>query len=124
MTFTIDLSPTEEAQFIDAARQEGLEPADFVKKLMRERLPSTAPSDPVAHVQALLAKWRAEDHTPTLPPVLTRPGETPTQALFRIWDEEDAALTEEEQDQRERLWEEFQQGVNETRIALGMRTIF
>lgn len=124
MTLTIDLSPTEEAQFTDAARQEGLEPAAFVKRLVRERLPSTAPSDPVAHVQAILAKWRAEDHTPTPPPVPTRPGETPTQALFRAWDEEDAGMTQKEREAEDQLWQDFQRGLNETRAALGMRLLF
>lgn len=124
MTLTIDLSPSEEVQFTDAARQEGLEPAAFVKRLVAEYLPPTAPTDPIAHVQTLLATWQAEDQTPTLPPVPTRPGETPTEALFRTWDEEDANTTEEEQEQQERLWEDFQKGVNETRSALGMRTIF
>ncbi len=40
MTITIDLSPAEEAQLFAAAKQEGMEPNAFLKKLVSEQLPT------------------------------------------------------------------------------------
>ncbi len=67
---TLDLSPTEEAQIFTVARQTGLAPADYVKKLVQENLPpvsievNAAPIDAenaaaIAQIQA----WREEDFT-------------------------------------------------------------
>ncbi len=42
MTLTLDLTPTEQARVLAAARQKGLEPAAFVKQLLTENLPETA----------------------------------------------------------------------------------
>lgn len=94
MTLTIDLSPSEEVQFTDVARQEGLQPADFVKKLVAERLPPE----------------QSEPHDPTL-------------ALFAQWAQEDAKMTPGEIEQERRLWEQFEANVNETREALGMERL-
>ena len=38
---TLDLTPTEEAEIITIARQTGLAPADYLKRLVKEHLPST-----------------------------------------------------------------------------------
>lgn len=51
MTVTIDLSPTEQAQLMSAARRTGLEPAALAKKLVTEHLPP----DGDAHEQARIA---------------------------------------------------------------------
>ena len=67
MTLTIDFSPTEEEQLAVAARQEGLEPAVLVKKLVNDHLPELLP-----------------------------PPQDPTLALFAQWEREDAAMTAEE----------------------------
>jgi hypothetical protein len=133
MTLTIELSPDEEARLARAAAQEGLDPAALARKLLTERLPAGAGADssngeaalpPQEKVRALLARWQAQDNTPVIPGPEPLPGETPTEALFRTWDEEDARMTEEERAAAERLWEDFQRGVNETREALGMRRVF
>jgi hypothetical protein len=81
-------------------------------------------NDPKAGVHALLAQWQAADNTPILPPIPMRPGETPTQALFRKWDEEAANMTDEECEQEHKFWEEFKQSIDEERIRAGIRTIF
>jgi hypothetical protein len=80
--------------------------------------------DPRDRVNALLAQWQAADSTPLRPPIPTRPGETPTQALFRKWEEEDANMTDEEREAEDRLWEEIQQSLNGERTKTGMRTLF
>ena len=60
---TLDLTPTEEAQVSTIARQIGLAPADYVKKLVQEHLPpnpaETAPqiSAKNAAAIALLQSW-------------------------------------------------------------------
>jgi hypothetical protein len=81
-------------------------------------------TDPRDRVNALLAQWQAADNTPLRPPIPTRPGETPTQALFRMWEEEDAHMTDEEREAEDRLWEEIQQSLNGERAKTGMRTLF
>jgi hypothetical protein len=46
-----------------------------------------------------------------------------TLALFAQWAVEDARKTPEETAQEDRLWEQFEAGINETRDALGMRRL-
>lgn len=96
MTLTLDLTPTEEAQLKTAAHQKGVDPASLLKQLMSEHLPELAAS----------------------PEALP---EDPTLALFAQWAKEDAQVTPEEVAEENRLWEEFERGINETRDALGMR---
>lgn len=95
MTLTIQLSSTEEAQLAAAARQHNLEPAEFARRLVTEHLPPVAPDE-------------AQD---------------PTLALFAQWQHEDARMTPDEAAQERRLWEAFENGINETRHALGMRPL-
>lgn len=96
MTLTLELTPVEEAQLTTAARQKGVDPAVFLKQLMTEHLP-----EPVA--------------SPDVSP------EDPTLTLFAQWAKEDAQKSPEEIAQEDRLWEQFETGINETRAALGMR---
>jgi len=42
MTFTIELTPTEEARLRDAAKQEGLAPEEFLNRLVTDHLPQRA----------------------------------------------------------------------------------
>lgn len=84
-----------------------------------EQIPS--PANPKERVCALLAKWRTEDNTPTPSPIPTRNGETPTQALFRKWEEEDSAMTEEEREAEDRLWQDIEKSLHENRFNLGSR---
>ncbi len=81
-------------------------------------------SDPREHLRTLLAHWRTQDYKPISRPVSIQNGETPTRALFRMWEEEDAALTELEQEQKQKLFEEFQQSVDSERKTSNMRTLF
>jgi len=73
---TLDLTPTEEAEIFTMARQTGLAPADYVKKLVKENLPPVQPAaaPPVdaenAAAIALLKSWIAE--APTDPEEIRR----------------------------------------------------
>lgn len=55
MTITIDLTPTEEAQLIQAAKQEGMEPEAFIKKLVTNR--------PTQSIEATFADILAPIHS-------------------------------------------------------------
>jgi hypothetical protein len=79
-------------------------------------------SDPRDRVHELLVQWQTEDRTPLRSPMPARPGETPTQALFRKWAEEDARMSDEEKDAEDRLWAEIEKGIQENRLALGTRS--
>lgn len=47
----------------------------------------------------------------------------PTLALFAQWSQEDASKTPEDRTAEDRLWQEFEQGINATRQAQIMRQI-
>jgi hypothetical protein len=96
MTLTIDLTPEEEARLIAIARQKGVAPQECARQLLTEHLPG------------LTSNSARED---------------PALALFAQWEQEDARKTPEEIADEDRLWEEFEQGINETRKALGMRPL-
>ena len=64
----LDLTPTEESRIFTAARQTGLAPAEYVKKLVTEHLPPLGTSTPVidsenAAAIAQLQAWRKEEAT-------------------------------------------------------------
>ena len=98
---TLDLNPTEEAQIAIIARQIGLPPADYIKKLVKENLPPVPPpAAPVIDAEnaaaiALLQSWIAE--APTDPEEIRQ------------------AATERD---------EFMQNLNKNRIESGERSLF
>src|SRR5437773_2687352 len=96
MSLTIDLDPTDEARLAAAAKQEGLAPAELVRRVLAEHLPPLAEG---------------------------APEEDPTLALFRQWGAEDRKRTPDEVSKENELWERFQANLNETRQALGMRQL-
>ncbi len=79
-------------------------------------------SDPAASVKVLLVRWQAEEHTPVVPPVPTLPGETPTQALFRQWREEEAHRTDKEVEAEDCMWANIEQGLQRNERLLRLRT--
>lgn len=95
-SLTLQLSPDEQARLNAAAEQEGMAPAELARKVLADHLPPLA------------AELQPED---------------PTLALFRQWEQEGTARTPEEAARENELWERFQSNVNETRRALGMRTL-
>ena len=52
MTVTIDLTPTEQERITVAARQKGLEPAEFIKKLVTEGLTTSAGNEQQSEISA------------------------------------------------------------------------
>lgn len=57
---TLDLTPTEEAEITTIARQTGLAPADYLKRLVKEQLPPEQDSEEKrAAAIALLESWIA-----------------------------------------------------------------
>ena len=114
MSLTINLTPAEQAQLAVAAMQTGLEPEAFAAKLVREHLPSAAPSN--IELDAKLRQLQEQDGTKLMP-------SRTTAELFAQWAEEDAKMTDEEREAEDRFWEDFQKGINETRAALGMRQL-
>jgi hypothetical protein len=122
---SLELSPEIEQVVRERATAEGVSVNDLLARTFAPEMADVRPpNDPIAHVRALLAGWQASDHTPSLPQAPPRSGETPTEALFRMWEEEDAHLTDKEVESEEQLWEAFQQGINATRSEQGMRRLF
>ena len=123
---SLDLSPAQEAEIIERAASVGIS-----RELMQRALSTPPPiqkPQPIApetakeRVERLIAEWQQADNTPVYyPPV--REGMTPTQALFKQWEEEDANLTPEEIAADRQFWEEVQQSMNEERLKAGRRPI-
>ncbi len=122
---SLELSPEVEKVVRERAAQEGVSVDDLLARtflVLQEKALSIG--DPKERVRALLTKWQTEDNTPLMPPISTRNGETPTQALFRKWEEEDTKMTEEERQAEDRLWDDIQQDIDAERARAGMRTLF
>ena len=115
MNLTIDLTPYEEAQISAAAKQTGLAPAAFVKKLVQEHLP-TVPAEDGDELDAKLRKWQEQDGTKLMPDV-------PTQTLFAQWADEDAQMTDEEREAEDRLWKDLEQGLTDDSRVLALRRL-
>lgn len=93
MSLTIELTPAEEARLAEAARKEGIEPAELARRMVADHLPPA------------------------------EAGSDPTLTLFAEWEKDDAQLTPEEMERERQIWEQFERGINETRRALGMREL-
>ena len=63
MTLTIELTPEQEAQFVAAATHNGLAPVEFLKQLVEECLPHSAPLT-LAEILAPVHKYsHDQEHT-------------------------------------------------------------
>jgi len=122
---SLELSPEIENIIRERAAAAGISVNDLLARTFgQEKLQTPFVSHPKEHVRALIAQWKAQDNTPIVSPVPVQNGETPTQALFRKWEEEDANMSEEEQAKDEKLWEEVQLSLDAERTKAGMRTLF
>ena len=115
MHLIIDLSPSEEAQLAAAANQNGLNPAEIVKRWVKEHLPVT-PVIAHADLDAKLRKWQEQDGAVLMPDVST-------QALFAQWAEEDGQMTDEEREVEDRLWADLENRTIENRGGLQLRRL-
>jgi hypothetical protein len=115
MNLIIDLTPSEEAQLSEAAKQTGLAPAELVKKLVKEHLPAIhayAESD----LDSNLRKWQEQDGMKLMPDI-------PTRTLFAQWAEEDALMTNDEREAEDRLWEDLEKGLTQNSRVLQLRRL-
>ena len=108
---------------LERAEVAGISASDYIARLLLGTIPRIVPA-PVARVRDLLREWQQDDHTPTVAPAPDHGTLTPSEALFRQWEREDAALTDEERRVEEAQWHQFQQGIDAERLASGMRPIF
>lgn len=118
MTLTIDLTPEEEARLAAVARKNGVRLEECAQQLLREHLSllsgeaerngAEEGSDPVARVESLIRQWQEQDQTPQAPLAPNDGTMTPTQALFKQWEEEDARMSPEEIEVQRQLWEDLE----------------
>ncbi len=120
---SLDLSPEIEKMIRERAAAEGVSVNDLLARAFAPDKIQTPPTDPTEQVLAMLAQWQAQDHTPLRTPIPTRPGETPTQALFRKWAEEDAHMTDDDREAEDRLWEDLEQSLKENGRAIRLRRL-
>jgi hypothetical protein len=114
---SLDLSPEVEKAVRERAAAEGVSVDDLLGRTFAAR---GRASNPVRRVRALLADWRAADRTEVLP---GSTGAETGEALFARWRELDAAMTADELEAEDNLWEDVRRGLDETRAALGMRPL-
>lgn len=107
MNLIIDLSPSEAARLSEAAKLVGIAPAELVKELVKEHLPAL-PGRHEDSLDAKLRKWQDQDGTKLTPDVAA-------QTLFAQWAEEDAQMTDEEHEAEDRLWEDLEKGLSDSR---------
>lgn len=121
---SLELSLEVENMVREKATEEGVSIEELLRRTFASEK-SYAPHllPPKERVQALLALWQAEDHSPMQSPVLARNDETPTRTLFLKWEEEDAHLTVSEREAEALFWEEFQESLNTERERSGMRKL-
>lgn len=100
---TLDLTPTEEAQISAIARQTGLPPADYVKKLVKENLPPVSAGPEAPQISAKNAAAIAQ---------------------LQAWKEEEFTDDPEELRQADADLNELLQNLNKNRIESGERPLF
>jgi hypothetical protein len=124
---SLDLSPAQETEILERAESVGIS-----RELMQRALSTpllTQPTQPVKpnesakeRVSRLIAERQRADNTPVYEPIV-REGMTPTQALWKQWEEEDANLTPEEYAADWQFWDDVRQSMNEERLKAGRRPI-
>jgi len=115
MSILVNLTPTEEARLSSVAMQSGIAPAELAAQLLREHLTSN-PVSTADMVRAKLHRWQKETATETSPAISAH-------ELFTRWAEEDSHMSPEEKAAEDRLWQDFEKDINETRASLGMRQL-
>jgi len=98
----LDLTPTEEAQIFTVARQAGLAPAEYVKKLIQAHLPPV-PTDAAPAID--------EENAAAI-------------AQLQAWMKEEATDDPEEIRQSKADLDELMQNLNRNRIESGERPLF
>jgi hypothetical protein len=92
---SLELNPEVERLLLERAGAAGTSASDYVARLLQVAPPADLP-DSIVRVVAMLNEWQQRDHTPIAAPVPNDSGLTPSEALFRLWDREDANMTEAE----------------------------
>jgi hypothetical protein len=113
---TLDISPQTEARLFDVARQEGIDPAALVERLVKEYRPAPGADRTADELYRKLRERQEQDH------ITLRPDRSAAEHFARL-EAEAAQMTDEEREAEDRIWEDFQNGMNETRAALGMRQL-
>ena len=106
MALTLHLSPDEEAKLAAAARDLGLDPAEWLKRVALNSLPASEKG--LCDLDATLRLSQLQTGTALMPQVSTR-------ELFAKWAAEDVRMTDEERDTQDRLWEEIERDLLENR---------
>lgn len=86
--------------------------------------PKTASVNQTERIKSLLNQWQRVDGTPTATPASNDGSMTPSEALFRQWEQEAEQMTDEERQAESQLWQQFQEDIYAERRASGMPVMF
>ena len=109
MNLEIPFTPAEEARLSEAARQSGIAPAEFVRRLaLRYLVPESTHAED--DMDSKLSAWKEKESTGVS-------SEEAARQLFARWAEEDARMTPDEEAQNERIYAEIEKnGIPRVRI--------
>lgn len=108
MSITLTLTTAEEARLRQEAEQNGMAPAELATQRLRQHWTGeTSQKDEIA---AKLHRWREETKTEIQPHISSND-------LHAMWAQEEAQMTQEERDAEDRLWEDIQKSIDESRGA-------
>ncbi len=121
----LQLSPELETIVLERAVEEGVSVENLLARIFVSK-DSQAQSaiNPQERVKSLLTRLSIEDGAVSQYQENCRYGGSSAKALFQKWEEEESQLTEEEREAEDRLWADFQFGLDEERFKSGMRTLF
>jgi|SRR5579862_6023097 len=116
---SLDVDPSVEDAVRERAAAEGITVDAFLERTLGI---ASHNGGSERRVRTLLAQWQAEDATRPAP-YSGEPGVGSSTELFERWNRADAAMTDEEREAEDRLWEDVMKGLDETREVLGMRRL-
>jgi hypothetical protein len=122
---SLELKPETEDAVREYAEREGVSVDELLARTFAKKPParSAVSASEKERAVALLRRWQQE--MPAVAPPPPNDGSlTPSEALFRQWEQEDAALTDAQRAEQEELWQDYQQGIGAERAASGMRPLF
>jgi hypothetical protein len=98
VSLIIDLTPSEEARLVAAAKETGVDAAELAKRLVTAHLPAVAGDNEPEPKQG---KSEGQNGAEIV-------SDAPTQELFAKWAQEDALLTEAERAESDRIYAELE----------------
>ena len=104
----VDFTSTEQARIQAEAQRQGMDPAQMLRHIVLEHLPTAQPGQ---DWRARLREWQEQDGIQLMTT-------TPAGELFSPWEAEYQQMTERERRAEDRLWEELEDALDKAVLEL------